>query len=95
GGHTVISQAIKFGKPVIAVPIENHGEQLGNSQKIANIGLGVAVIDRPLKPRHLADAIKLILSDPKYEGKARQLMELSKSLDGIDNIVNIIRSYLK
>ena len=40
GGHVAISQAIQFGKPVITIPIENHGEQLGNSEKIAEIGVG-------------------------------------------------------
>ena len=37
GGHTAISQAIQFGKPFISIPIENHGEQISNSNKIEKL----------------------------------------------------------
>jgi UDP:flavonoid glycosyltransferase YjiC (YdhE family) len=43
GGHVAITQAIQFGKPVITVPIENHGELLGNSEKISRLGMGIMV----------------------------------------------------
>jgi UDP-N-acetylglucosamine--N-acetylmuramyl-(pentapeptide) pyrophosphoryl-undecaprenol N-acetylglucosamine transferase len=95
GGHTAISQAIRFGKPIVAIPIENHGEQLGNSEKIANLGLGIALTNKPLHPNHISDAINLVLDGPHYQRKANQVMKISENLNGIDNIVNIIRSYLK
>ena len=95
GGHAGISQAIRYGKPVVAIPIENHGEQLGNSEKIASLGLGVAVTTKPLCPEDISDAINLVLVEPYYQRKAHELMELSESLNGVSNIVNIVRSYLK
>jgi UDP-N-acetylglucosamine--N-acetylmuramyl-(pentapeptide) pyrophosphoryl-undecaprenol N-acetylglucosamine transferase len=95
GGHAAISQAIGFGKPIIAIPIENHGEQLGNSKKIASLGLGVAVTSNPLKPKHISGAIKSVLIEPSYQKRANELMEVSENLNGINNIVNIIRSYFK
>ena len=95
GGHAGISQAIRYGKPVVAIPIENHGEQLGNSEKIASLGLGVAVTTKPLCPEHISDAINLVLVEPYYQRKAHELMELSENLNGVSNIVNIVRSYLK
>jgi UDP:flavonoid glycosyltransferase YjiC (YdhE family) len=95
GGHAGISQAIRYGKPVVAIPIENHGEQLGNSEKIASLGLGIAVTTKPLCPEHISDAINLVLIEPYYQRKAHELMELSENLNGVSNIVNIVRSYLK
>ena len=40
GGHTAISQAIQFGKPFVSLPIESHGEQLSNAEKIVKLGIG-------------------------------------------------------
>jgi UDP:flavonoid glycosyltransferase YjiC (YdhE family) len=68
---------------------------LGNSEKIANLGLGIALTNKPLLPNHISDAINLVLDGPHYQRKANQVMKISENLNGIDNIVNIIRSYLK
>jgi UDP-N-acetylglucosamine--N-acetylmuramyl-(pentapeptide) pyrophosphoryl-undecaprenol N-acetylglucosamine transferase len=94
GGHVAISQAIQFGKPIITIPIENHGEQLGNSEKIAEIGIGVTLKTKQLKANQITDAIHKILDDSRYQKKANELMKLAEKLDGIDNVVKIVRSYL-
>ena len=36
-GHASISQSIQFGKPFLCIPIENHGEQLANSDKVSGV----------------------------------------------------------
>jgi UDP-N-acetylglucosamine--N-acetylmuramyl-(pentapeptide) pyrophosphoryl-undecaprenol N-acetylglucosamine transferase len=95
GGHVAISQAIQFGKPVVTIPIENHGEQLGNSEKIAEIGAGIMLKTKHLKANHVTHAINDILDDPEYQKKAYELMKLTEKLDGINNIVNIVRSYIQ
>lgn len=94
GGHVAISQAIRFGKPIITIPIENHGEQLGNSEKIVKIGLGLMLKSKQLNASQVAVAIHQILDDSKYQKKAIELMKLAEKLNGIDNIVEIIRSYI-
>ena len=94
GGHVAISQAIRFGKPIITIPIENHGEQLGNSEKIAEIGIGVTLKTKQLKANQITCAIHKILDDSRYQKKANELMKLAEKLDGIDNVVKIVRSYL-
>jgi UDP-N-acetylglucosamine--N-acetylmuramyl-(pentapeptide) pyrophosphoryl-undecaprenol N-acetylglucosamine transferase len=94
GGHAAISQAIKFGKPIVTIPIENHGEQLGNSQKIVRLEIGVAVTTRPLRPENVSDAIKLVLNSPTYLRRANELRELSEKLNGIANIVKIVQSFI-
>jgi UDP-N-acetylglucosamine--N-acetylmuramyl-(pentapeptide) pyrophosphoryl-undecaprenol N-acetylglucosamine transferase len=94
GGHVALSQAIQFGKPVVTVPIENHGEQLGNSTKVAELGMGVMLHPKGLKPEQLADAILHILDNSAYKDKAAKLQKLAEKLNGIDNTVQIIRSYI-
>lgn len=94
GGHVAISQAIQFGKPVVTIPIENHGEQLGNAEKVVELGLGVMVHPKGLKPEQLAQAIQQVLGDPEYRKNASSLKKVAEGLDGIDNVVKIVRSYL-
>jgi UDP-N-acetylglucosamine--N-acetylmuramyl-(pentapeptide) pyrophosphoryl-undecaprenol N-acetylglucosamine transferase len=94
GGHVALSQAIQFGKPVVTVPIGNHGEQLGNSAKVAELGMGVMLYPRGLKPEQLADAVTQVLANPGYKNKAAELQQLAENLNGIDNIARMARSYL-
>jgi uncharacterized protein (TIGR00661 family) len=94
GGHVTLTQAIQFGKPVITVPIENHGEQLGNSAKISELGVGVMLHPKHLRSEQLADAISEVLVNSNYRRKALELQRLTQKLNGIENVVQIIRSYL-
>jgi UDP-N-acetylglucosamine--N-acetylmuramyl-(pentapeptide) pyrophosphoryl-undecaprenol N-acetylglucosamine transferase len=94
GGHVALSQAIQFGKPVVTVPIENHGEQLGNSAKLVELGAGVMVHPKQLRPEQLGGAIEKVLSNADYKKRAAVLQRLAENLNGIDNIVQIVRSYL-
>jgi len=95
GGHAALSQAIQFGKPILTIPIENHGEQLGNSKKIANIGAGIVLNAKELKPSQVTSAIYEVINDSQYQQKANVLRKLSEKLNGIENVVKIIRSYFK
>jgi UDP-N-acetylglucosamine--N-acetylmuramyl-(pentapeptide) pyrophosphoryl-undecaprenol N-acetylglucosamine transferase len=94
GGHVALSQAIQFGKPVVTVPIENHGEQLGNSAKISELGAGIILRQKGLRPEQLGEAIEKVLGNPDYNKKAGELQRLAETLNGVHNIVQIVRSYL-
>jgi UDP:flavonoid glycosyltransferase YjiC (YdhE family) len=94
GGHVAISQAIQLGKPIVTIPIDNHGEQLGNSEKVVKLGLGIMLRQKSLTADQIARAVHEVIQEPKYREKATDMMKLAASLNGIDNIVKIIRSYL-
>jgi UDP-N-acetylglucosamine--N-acetylmuramyl-(pentapeptide) pyrophosphoryl-undecaprenol N-acetylglucosamine transferase len=95
GGHASLSQAIQFGKPILTIPIENHGEQLGNSRKIAKIGAGIMLNPRGLKASQVTYAIQEVINNSQYQQKANLLRKLAEKLNGIENVVKIIGSYLK
>ncbi|HXT83756.1 MAG TPA: glycosyltransferase family protein [Verrucomicrobiae bacterium] len=94
GGHTAISQAIQFGKPFLSIPIENHGEQLSNSNKIEKLGIGLTINPTLINTAIIKQTIENILYDNKYTKKALQLMETSNKLDGIENIKDIVFSQI-
>lgn len=94
GGHVALSEAIQFGRPVVTVPIENHGEQLGNSAKMAELGMGVMLRPKGLKAEQLASSISEVLGNPQYRRKAAELQKMTEKLNGIENVVQIVRSYL-
>jgi UDP-N-acetylglucosamine--N-acetylmuramyl-(pentapeptide) pyrophosphoryl-undecaprenol N-acetylglucosamine transferase len=92
GGHTAISHAIQFGKPFISIPIENHGEQISNSNKIEKMGIGKKIDPKLLSVKIIKESIEELIYDEKFRKKAFDLMEISNRLDGIKNIKNIIFS---
>jgi UDP-N-acetylglucosamine--N-acetylmuramyl-(pentapeptide) pyrophosphoryl-undecaprenol N-acetylglucosamine transferase len=94
GGHAAITQAVQFGKPIISIPIANHGEQIGNSEKISKIGSAIMIKGKQPKPKEITDAIHRIIYDTAFKKKAEELFDVSLKFNGIDNAVNIIRSYI-
>lgn len=93
GGHVALSQAIRLGKPVVTIPIENHSEQLGNSTKVADIGIGIMLPPKNLEADKLAGAIVEVLSTSRYSEKARELQKQSEMVNGIGTISNIVKTY--
>ncbi|HKU84031.1 MAG TPA: glycosyltransferase family protein [Candidatus Nitrosocosmicus sp.] len=94
GGHTAISQAIQYGKPIISIPIQSHGEQMSNSSKIERLGIGKAINSKKMNQTMLIDAVNELISDKSYKDNILNLMKLSDKLDGIQNIKDIILSYV-
>jgi len=94
GGHTALSQALQFGKPVVTIPIEKHGEQLGNSEKIAEFGAGIMLHPKDLTAKQIADAVDEVLQDPSFKENTQKMMRLAENLNGIDNVAQIVRSYI-
>jgi len=94
GGHTTISQAIQFGKPIISIPIDNHAEQISNSIKITKIGIGVMLKNNELTSEKIVESINTILNDNKFLSRSTDIMEFCSKLNGVQNVINIIRSYI-
>ena len=93
-GHAAISQAIEYGKPMVTIPIQNHGEQLGNSEKVERIKIGIRLGPSNTNGYHIAEAIHKILDDQSYLKNVQEIKKVSDGLDGINNALNIIRSFI-
>lgn len=93
GGHSTLAQAIQYGKPIVTIPIENHGEQMGNASKAQKIGLGVMLRQKWLKHADVANAVDRVLNDSVFDSNAKKLMDIANKLNGVENIVSTVRSY--
>jgi UDP-N-acetylglucosamine--N-acetylmuramyl-(pentapeptide) pyrophosphoryl-undecaprenol N-acetylglucosamine transferase len=93
GGHVALSHAIRFGKPLVTIPIENHSEQLGNSIKIAQMGMGKMLDPKGLNADKLAESVKHVLSEKKYSETALRLQAEAGKVNGIDKIAEVVMSY--
>src|SRR6476620_8919055 len=93
GGHTAISHAIQFGKPIVTIPIQNHGEQLGNSDKVAKLGIGIKLDPLSINPRKIISAVQEVLSNNHYLENVQKVKKVADNFDGIENVLKIIRSY--
>lgn len=93
-GHEAISHAIDHGKPVISIPIQNHGEQLGNSEKVDRMKIGIKLDPSNTKPPEIANAIHRILDDKSYLENVQRIKKITDRHDGINNALEIIRSFI-
>jgi UDP:flavonoid glycosyltransferase YjiC (YdhE family) len=93
-GHEAISHAIDHGKPVVSIPIQNHGEQLGNSEKVDRMKIGIKLDPTNTNPPQIADAIHRILDDKSYLENVQRIKKITDRYDGINNALEIIRSFI-
>lgn len=49
---------------------------------------------KKVRPEQIVQAIEQVLGDPSYLQKTLQIKAMTEKLDGIDNVVKIVRSYL-
>lgn len=93
-GHASISQSIRFGKPLLCIPIENHGEQLSNSDKVSQLKIGISLKQDRLTVGSIKEAIMTLISDEQYRRNVSNLMRISRRLNGVENILNEAKAYL-
>ena len=93
-GHGTIGQCINLGTPAVLVPIFNHSEQLANAEKYKRLGLGLELKSENLSSSRLGEAIDQCLDDPAFREKSKEVQDISRRYNGVDEVVKTIRSYL-
>jgi UDP:flavonoid glycosyltransferase YjiC (YdhE family) len=79
---------------MVTIPIQNHGEQLGNSEKVERMKIGIRLGPSNTNGYDIAQAIHKILDDQSYLKNIQKIKEVADGLNGINNALNIIRSYI-
>lgn len=91
GGYLSIMEAVNYGKPVIAIPLEK--SQNGLVRRVVQRGMGIHIDYDDLKPDILKNAIQEIYENPTFEENAKIYSKLFKEslmnpLEKISHIVN-------
>jgi UDP:flavonoid glycosyltransferase YjiC (YdhE family) len=94
GGHSSLSQAILSKKPLVTIPIRNHSEQVMNSQKISQIGLGINIDPAILTGSTLAKAIESIMGNKLFKTNANKIGDVALNLNGVNNTIKLMKSIL-
>ncbi len=89
-GQTTIMKSIAFGCRMVLMPVPDHAEQTGNALSAASRGLAVVVDQRELDPSSLRSAVLRALE--LDEGPFRVYEELTRSLGGVDRVLELIES---
>lgn len=93
-GHEAISHAIEHGKPMVSIPIQNHGEQLGNSEKVERMKIGIKLEPSITNAYQIAEAIHKVLNDKSYLENVQKIKKITDRHDGISNALDIIRTFI-
>ena len=75
------------------MPIESHGEQLSNAEKVVKLGIGQKIDAKSMNADVLLNTLNELLHNLKYRKEMDKLAQISTKLNGIENIKNIILSY--
>ena len=78
GGHGIVARALSHGVPLVVVP--GHGDQQENGYRVARAGAGVVVKRRKLG--RLPEALRRVLTEPRFAEAAARIEREAASLDG-------------
>lgn len=79
---------------MITIPIQNHGEQLGNSEKVEQLKIGIKLDPNEIQKEQIVEAVNAALNTTEYHENAQRLKSVADKLNGIEKISEIIRQYL-
>ncbi|GBC74798.1 UDP-N-acetylglucosamine--N-acetylmuramyl-(pentapeptide) pyrophosphoryl-undecaprenol N-acetylglucosamine transferase [archaeon HR06] len=90
GGHSSISKALWYGKPMICIPIRMHGEQISNSKKVEKLGLGICIEPKNLNETILISSIEEILENNSYRERCKRIKEIARRRNAVDFLLEEI-----
>ena len=67
--------------------------RLGNSDKVAKLGIGIKLDPLSINPRKIISAVQEVLSNNHYLENVQRVKKVADNFDGIENVLKIIRAY--
>ena len=106
GGFGTTQAALEAGVPQAVLPLFSF-DQFANAGRVAAVGVGVALVDETadepragdLVPRgpaatdRLAEALRALLEQPSYRGRAAELAREVDELPDVDACVQVLGDY--
>ncbi len=90
GGHSTITRSISLGKPMLVLPIANHTEQIGNAERVEELGLGKYLRSAEFSTEKLIESMEDISSDDAYKSRVSHLQKISSEHDAVATCIEKI-----
>ncbi len=90
GGHTTVTNALSYGKPMILIPTQEQTEQIYNAKTVSEMGIAKIIDQRFLQKELIIESINEIFSDYKYIERAEEIMKFASKLDAISTVIKMI-----
>jgi zeaxanthin glucosyltransferase len=91
-GINTVLESLSEGVPLVAIPMAN--DQPGVAARVEAHGAGVIVPRWRLSASRLRRAVRLVLNDPRYQARARELGSAIRQVDGAAMAAEIIERSL-
>jgi len=90
-GHGIVTKALTYGKPLVLIPIPDQTEQYGNANRAVRLGVAEVIMQAELNEENLLKAAERILNSDIYERKARQVAEMTGTLDATQTAIEVVK----
>ena len=92
GGNGTIYQAMSKGVPIVGIPTLH--DQEFNMDRVEDLGIGIHLSEIKLKPSHLIDAVKAILTQKSYQEEALRYKQILTEYNGPQKGAQLINSFI-
>ncbi len=91
-GLNTVLEALSTGLPLVAIPVTN--DQPGIASRVAWIGAGETIANKPVTPQALRAAVVRVRSDPSYRAAAERVRDAIQAGGGAPRAAELIEQSL-
>ena len=91
-GHGTIMKSLKYGKPMVLIPIPDHTEQIGNARRAVQLHVAKLIDQRALGVDMLTSALDEVVASESFRRNAAQIGESSATLNAVNSACRIIQN---
>lgn len=91
GGMNSVMEALYYGVPLVAIP--QMPEQVITSERVAQLGVGVAIEKTAVTQSTLLSAVATVANDPQFREKAQRMQEILRSAGGYKQAADSILQF--
>jgi UDP:flavonoid glycosyltransferase YjiC (YdhE family) len=89
GGFGTVRAGLSAGVPMVVLPL--FADQPYNARRVAELGAGTALEQGPAGIAGVQPAVRAVLDDPRYAGRAAAVAADARALPTVDAAVEIVR----
>ncbi|RDD54119.1 MAG: hypothetical protein BA066_00695 [Candidatus Korarchaeota archaeon NZ13-K] len=92
-GHTIISESLLCGKPMLLIPVPGQTEKMENARSVQELGLGLC-LDQNRLAEEFFDSLRLILRDDGFSRRATEFRDRFSEWDFLGRAVGAVESVI-